>query len=58
MTARHLTAALLALVLLAVLAAAALRLDRWTSEVCYEDMPCWNCATMGNLQCGGLPELK
>lgn len=19
---------------------------------CYEDMPCWNCDTMGNLVCG------
>ena len=22
------------------------------SIACYEDMPCWDCATMGNLQCG------
>ena len=20
--------------------------------VCFEDMPCWNCETMGNLTCG------
>lgn len=23
------------------------------SAGCAEDMPCWNCATMGNKQCGG-----
>ncbi len=25
---------------------------KWAEAVCYEDMPCWNCATMGNLRCG------
>lgn len=22
------------------------------TPACYEDMPCWDCATMGNLICG------
>lgn len=25
------------------------------SSVCFEDMPCWNCKTMGNKICGPLP---
>ena len=24
-------------------------------SVCFEDMPCWDCATMGNLICGDSP---
>ena len=23
-----------------------------TAPICYEDMPCWDCSTMGNLICG------
>lgn len=23
-----------------------------TEDVCHEDMPCWDCATMGNVTCG------
>jgi hypothetical protein len=23
-----------------------------TAQVCFEDMPCWDCRTMGNMICG------
>lgn len=26
-----------------------------TLNRCFEDMPCWDCATMGNKVCGTLP---
>jgi hypothetical protein len=26
-----------------------------TAPPCQEDDPCWDCATMGNLQCGPIP---
>jgi len=26
-----------------------------TTTVCMEDMPCWDCNTMGNLVCGPTP---
>jgi hypothetical protein len=28
-----------------------------TTTVCYEDMECWDCATMGNLTCGPPPSI-
>lgn len=44
-------AAILAGALLA--AAASLDGERHEApEVCHEDMPCWDCETMGNLTCG------
>ena len=55
--AHYLSLALIAAFMLVIIAAAfyaAQVAASWQipGTVCYEDMPCWNCETMGNLECG------
>lgn len=51
MTRTRVIAALLIIFALMVLADTI----AFDAAVCHEDMACWDCATMGNLTCGGTP---
>jgi hypothetical protein len=42
----------IALILMAVILMVPAAATGPSNDVCYEDMACWNCATMGNGLCG------